>query len=469
MTSFNKDFEGLSDSVVMLEGKPRKIITYMIYIILFIFVIFIIWATFSNKDEYVSAYGTIQSTQGSSKIISLNGGKIETIYVKNNQEVSIGDKLFEYDSDILKQELDIYNENLKTIQDKIEKFSLLKGNVRNNTNTFDSEDPFYAICEKYLSDIEIAKKSENDALLDLKQNKSEVNIQIKTLDDNQTIVQYKIDLYSKYKESLNSNKDMFSPNNDSIYQDYISLIKSIESASKENGDLLKTQKLIEIENALSELNANFESNKKTKTFYEEKLDAISNKYSGVDLSQYNLKQQILVEIDSKIETYTSNESDLKIKKIELENNIENAVVTANVKGVVMMGENINNGNYVNAGEEVLKIVPNHGNVVFKANIPESDIGSYELNDSVEIKLNSFLYTEYGKLSGKINDISPDVISDEKTGLSYYIVDIIIDQNSYGKIEKNDLKIGMRGEITYITQSKTVIKWLLEELNLWLNK
>lgn len=99
----------------------------------------------------------------------------------------------------------------------------------------------------------------------------------------------------------------------------------------------------------------------------------------------------------------------------------------------------------------------------EALVPNKDIGFIRTGQDAVIKIESFPYTRYGYLTGKVKHVSFDAIEDEKLGL-VFAATIVMDKN-YLMIDgkKVNLTAGMNVTAEIKTGKRRVITYLLSPL------
>ncbi len=76
------------------------------------------------------------------------------------------------------------------------------------------------------------------------------------------------------------------------------------------------------------------------------------------------------------------------------------------------------GGVVTTKDVILQIVPKNAKLEVEATILNKDIGFIEEGQEVEIKIDTFPFTRFGLIVGKVDHIWRDAIADEKLGLIY---------------------------------------------------
>jgi hemolysin D len=89
------------------------------------------------------------------------------------------------------------------------------------------------------------------------------------------------------------------------------------------------------------------------------------------------------------------------------------VLTAPVDGVVQQLAVHTNGGVVTPAQALLVVVPLDNHLEIEAMVSNHDIGFVHVGQQVEIKVDTFSFTRYGLLHGKVLNVSQDAITREK--------------------------------------------------------
>ncbi|KAA8995532.1 HlyD family type I secretion periplasmic adaptor subunit [Affinibrenneria salicis] len=163
-----------------------------------------------------------------------------------------------------------------------------------------------------------------------------------------------------------------------------------------------------------------------------------------------------------------NEARTNLSKIEatgkaLEDRVNRTLVTSPVRGIVQQILVNTIGGVIQPGSDLVEIVPLDDTLLVEARIRPQDIAFLHPGQEAMIKFTAYDYTIYGGLKGKLEQISPDTITD-KEGHSYYIIRLRTDKNHLGPEEKPLLIIpGMVASVDIITGKKTILNYLLKPI------
>lgn len=134
-------------------------------------------------------------------------------------------------------------------------------------------------------------------------------------------------------------------------------------------------------------------------------------------------------------------------------------LAAPVSGVVQSVAVTTLGEVVESGKPIVTIVPDGEDLVVEALVLNKDVGFVSRGDEVIVKLEAYPFTRYGTLEGRVTEVSPDAIVDEKRGL-VFPVRIKLSQDQFkvdGKPRPLFSGMGVSAEI--VTGKRTVISYL----------
>jgi len=144
-------------------------------------------------------------------------------------------------------------------------------------------------------------------------------------------------------------------------------------------------------------------------------------------------------------------------------------LTAPVSGTVQQLAFHTEGGVVMEGQAVMLIAPQDDQIEVEAMVENKDIGFVRAGQDAVVKIESFPYTRYGYLTGKVKHVSFDAIEDEKRGL-IFSARILLDQHHIN-VEGTDIQLnaGMNITAEIKTGKRRVIDYLLSPLRTTLDR
>lgn len=144
-------------------------------------------------------------------------------------------------------------------------------------------------------------------------------------------------------------------------------------------------------------------------------------------------------------------------------------LTSPVSGTVQQVAFHNEGGVVMEGQAMMLIAPQDDQIEVEAMVENKDIGFVKAGQDVVVKIESFPYTRYGYLTGKVKHISFDAIEDEKRGL-IFSARVVLDQHHINVEGTNiPLNAGMNVTAEIKTGKRRVIDYLLSPLRATLDR
>jgi adhesin transport system membrane fusion protein len=117
------------------------------------------------------------------------------------------------------------------------------------------------------------------------------------------------------------------------------------------------------------------------------------------------------------------------------------------------------GRVIEAGGLVAEIVPRDVGLRFAAQLQPRDVGFVSVGQPARLKIDAFDFSRYGALEGKVMEVSPTTIVDER-GTAYYEVLVDVPVTYFrDNPEQFALLPGMTGEADVLTGKKTVFEYI----------
>lgn len=163
-----------------------------------------------------------------------------------------------------------------------------------------------------------------------------------------------------------------------------------------------------------------------------------------------------------------NEARTDLSKIEatgkaIDDRVNRTLVTSPVRGIVQQLMVNTIGGVIQPGNDLVEIVPLDDTLLIEAKIRPQDIAFLRPGQEAIVKFTAYDYTIYGGMKGKLEQISPDTVTD-KDGKSFYVIRLRTDKNHLGSDDKPLIIIpGMVASVDIITGKKTILAYLLKPI------
>ncbi len=205
-------------------------------------------------------------------------------------------------------------------------------------------------------------------------------------------------------------------------------------------------------------------------------------FSTGDTSQLDLMraQRQVVELQSKIESVKNKylqdarqeaarmQDELASQRFKLderESLLQHTRLTTPVAGIVKSLRVNTVGGVLRAGDELMQISPTDVDLQAEIKLLPSDIGGLHAGLPVSVKIDAFDYSIYGSLTGSLEYISSDTLTEQgPSGQSqvFYRARITLDSgNTNPKLTFDRLKPGMTVSVDVMTGQRSVMTYLFK--------
>jgi hemolysin D len=374
------DREFLPAILEITETPLSPITKTMINVIGGVAIVAILWSWLGHLDIYAVAQGKLQP-QGRSKIVQpVETGRVVRIRVENGMGVSQGDVLAELDATEALAELNAVQKDFWSTQAEVSRRSVAIAFVK----TKGVEVPEVAFDEDIPSDIRNRETSvlmADVAQLQSLQSSLEAQLNEKRamIDRLKMTVSSREALIKILKERTDTRQTI-----DDKQQGYRSrVIDALQEQLREETNLATDK------GQLAEATASVQS-------IERRLD--------------QARADFLTEQSQKLNEASKKRDGLAQQVIKAKTKVENMVMRSPIDGVVQQLAVTTVGQVVSTGQALMTVVPAGSVREVEAMVQNGDIGFVSEGQDVVVKVDSFPFTRYGTLSGKVVKVSKEAVN-----------------------------------------------------------
>ena len=366
-------------------------------------------------------YVTTENAYIKAPIISIQSqipGRVKTVFVKDNQQVKKGQKLFKIDTAKLKLDLSEQKQNLLTIKKEID-------NRKSKYNEATEE-------------IKLAEEEIKYYLLQMRRSKSLINVEIKLAEEK---VKYHQLEFNRIKNLVNKGVGLKSKLDEEqyLYQSAINNLKAVK------------------------LNSNFEEIKHSYTSSKQKLKIINDKAKTI-LTTLNGDAELKFDEHPLYLKHLT-----KLEQISFD--IEQSTIFAEQDGIIAQ-MNLEEGEYIDVGKVLFAIV-DEKNAWLEANLKETELTNIKVNQSAVFTPDAYPNNSW---NAKVESISPATGSEfsilppqnssgnwvkvvQRVPVKIAIGSSIINENIQNN-SKKDLRVGMSVSVTIDTKYKRDVPFII---------
>lgn len=182
---------------------------------------------------------------------------------------------------------------------------------------------------------------------------------------------------------------------------------------------------------------------------QQNVDRLKAEHQGEILTQLDQQRQQLVDLEAKLKQ-AQDQSSINTLRAAVTGTIYNLKVNKAAATV-------------QAGEELLSIVPDDADPVLIAKVKNQDIAFVHPQMPVKVKLETLPYQEFGTIEGTVETVSPNAIDDPNDRSVFPVHIRLKSQSVTMNGQKVQLQPGMTARAEIVTRQKTVLSFLIEPI------
>ncbi len=421
----NHEKEFLPAVLEVTETPPSHAARVLTYTIIIMFATLIIWSIIGKIDIIATATGKLMPASNIKTIQTLTDSEIEEIYVQEGQYVKEGQDLIKFNQTEVTANISRVKNEIEALDIAVARLkALLTDNPEENFKYNPKIDIYLIKMHTDLLKSQLTEKKTQAEVLDgqiVKAEKGKDTIQAEL-----TRIER---LLPNVQERIEKKK---------ILVDQKLMARLVFLEQEEELINLQEQKNVQLKKMV-ETEVQIEALKKEKQQY---------------LAEFNKNiMQELTENRKQLESYQQ-------ELIKYEEALKRTIVKAPLSGYVQQLVYHTKGGVVETAKPIMNIVPEDYKLEAEVQILNKDIGFVRAGQEAEIKIDSFPFTKYGTIKGKIRTISGDAIQDEKLGLVFNARLDLKDNKIKADGQVVQLKPGMSMTAEIKTGKRRVIEYLL---------
>lgn len=423
LTPVNRQQDWVDDADwARLQQEPLRA-RALLYAAAVVLLLLLVWAAFAGIDEVARGEGKVIPSRQLQVVQSFDGGVVEEILVHEGQVVNEGDLLLRIDSTRFISSFRENRAQYLSLQARALRLqALTTGNDLELPEDLLTEAPDIARHERRLFE---SSRSELDEQLtigrnQLEQRQEELNeVRAKVTQTQRT--------FQLVSQELNVTRPLLATG--AISE--VEVLRLERDAARAQGDLNQAQaQLLRIQAAVAEA---------------------EGKLREVDLTANNRWRGELSEALGKLSSLTES-------GLGLADRIKYAEIRAPVRGTVQRLFVNTVGGVVQPGREVLEMVPLDDQLLIEAKVSPRDIAFLHPGQPAIVKFTAYDFVVYGGLTGTLEHISADTITDEREN-TFYLVRVRTDRSGFDT--SLPIMPGMMTQVDILTGKKTVLSYLLK--------
>ena len=422
------------DSVTTVPGDDRRFLRIGYAIFAIVFVGFGGWASLVPIDSAAVAGGVVAVENYRKTIQHLEGGIVEELYVQEGQRVDSGQPLLALSGAQYKSDL----EALSVAQ------AMLQAQEARLLAERDKHDKVSYPVSKYLSANDprmLDARQAQDTLFKARRNEYEGGVSVLRQKVEQAHSQI-----AGMQSVINSKQALIASYNHEI-EDLRALLAD---------GFVDRQKLGDYERQVSALEGDVAD-------LRSRIAAIQSEASEAELRMLQVEREFQSKSATEMGEVQAKLGEVNEKLRAADDRVTRAVIKSPVAGRVFRLAIHTVGGVVTPGSPIMDIVPEKEALIVEARVSPVDIDRVRTGLDAQIQFTSFNRNEVPKLGGKVLEVSPDHLVDEKSGAAFFSAKVQINDKEYEKLQGLQLLPGMPAQVMINTGSRTMMGYLWQPI------
>ncbi|PAQ09973.1 HlyD family type I secretion periplasmic adaptor subunit [Mesorhizobium temperatum] len=177
-----------------------------------------------------------------------------------------------------------------------------------------------------------------------------------------------------------------------------------------------------------------------------------------------IDQDLKTEVGQELREVQAQVGEYVERKVAAEDELRRIDIVAPQSGIVQQLAFHTVGGVITPADPIMLIVPEGDDLALEVRIPPKDIDQIQLGHKAVLRMSAFNLRTTPELNGYVGRIAADLATDEKTGISYYLVRISVPHAELTKLKDLTLVPGMPAEAMVQTGERTALSYLVKPLS-----
>lgn len=190
---------------------------------------------------------------------------------------------------------------------------------------------------------------------------------------------------------------------------------------------------------------------------------VKGKVSETELQIIQIDRDLSSEVARELSEVDAKIGELIERKVAAEDQLKRIELRSPHDGIVHQLSIHTIGGVVSAGEPLMLIVPASDVLKVEAKVAPKDVDQLQIGQTAVLRFSAFNQRTTPEINGTLSEISPDTITDERTGQTYYKARVSVDTEELSRLGAVKLVPGMPAEVFVQTGERKVLSYLVKPL------
>lgn len=188
------------------------------------------------------------------------------------------------------------------------------------------------------------------------------------------------------------------------------------------------------------------------------------KIAEARLSILQIDRDLFSEVGGEIRDVDGKIAPLEEQRVAAQDQLARVMITSPASGIVHQLSAKTVGGVISATEAIMQIIPTEEPVVVDAQVNPADIDQIKFKASALVRMTALNQRTTPELNGVVEHMSPDAISDPRTGITFYQVRISLSAAEIARLNGMPIVPGMPSEVFIKTGDRRVYEMLFKPVS-----
>ncbi|HYE27116.1 MAG TPA: HlyD family type I secretion periplasmic adaptor subunit [Allosphingosinicella sp.] len=413
--------EDLTDRI-----RPRTASNVLLWVVVAFFVAFIAWAALTELDRTVRGQGRVIASSQLQVVSNLEGGVVEAISVRTGQQVKAGQELVRLDRTATGAELGSGEASANALGMKIARLS---AEVAGREPVYPAPADAAAASQLMIErSLHASRMQELGSLVNAGQ--ARVAQASRAVQEAEAAYQARVSARDARQQELRMIRPL------------------VEKGIEPRLSLMQAESAYAV--AVSEAAAAAAAVSRARS-------AVTEAQSALNQQRQDWRSLAANELATAQAEYSARRATLPALAERSERTVVRAPLPGRVNRVLVTTV----GAAVGPGAPLVEIVPSEETLLVETMVRPQDIGWVRMGQKAKVNITAYDPSVYGALDGVVVAISPDATLNEKTGESFYIVQVRTTKNALVRNGRSlPIGTGMIADVSLLGDKRSVLEYIL---------
>ena len=190
---------------------------------------------------------------------------------------------------------------------------------------------------------------------------------------------------------------------------------------------------------------------------------VKGKIAETELQIIQVDRDLSSEVGKELREVDAKVGELIERKVAAEDQLKRVEIRAPQNGTIHQSTVHTVGGVISAGDPIMLIVPDADFLTVEAKIAPQDIEQLAVGQTVALRFSAFNQRTTPEINGRLSVISPDTVTEARTGQSFYTARIAVAAQEIARLGAVKLIPGMPVEVFAQTDERKVLSYLVKPL------